>query len=94
MMRGCDTGSRPARVGRHFAFEEKLMLEHGYEEVDSHRAAHAYLADRVNEMVSRHQQASSVSLDELTVFLRQWLISHILHTDMELGAALNASGVH
>jgi len=81
-------------VGEHFAYEERLMKEHGYEDTASHIAAHGGLARRVGDMVKRSAEGSSVSLGDLTVFLRQWLISHILHTDRALGAALNAKGLH
>jgi hemerythrin-like metal-binding protein len=81
-------------VGHHFAFEEKLMREHAYEETSAHVLAHFGLGRRVAEMVSRLNQGSPVPLVELTVFLRQWLISHILLTDKALGVALNAKGVY
>jgi hemerythrin-like metal-binding protein len=81
-------------VGEHFAYEEQLMKEHGYEETASHVAAHVGLARRVGELVGRENEGSTISVGELTVFLRQWLIAHILHTDRALGAALNAKGVH
>jgi len=80
-------------VGEHFACEERLMKEHGYADTASHVAAHGELAARVGQLVARQENAAAVSLDELTVFLRQWLIAHILNADMALGVALNAKGV-
>jgi len=80
-------------AGRHFAFEEALMHEHRYPATAAHEAAHQRLAQRVGAMIAAQAQGGAVSLQDLTVFLRQWLISHILHTDKELGKALNARGV-
>jgi hemerythrin-like metal-binding protein len=82
-----------AYVHEHFANEERLMREHGYPDAEAHIAAHARLAERVETMVARHHQGMTPALDELTRFLRQWLISHILQTDKALGMALNATGV-
>jgi len=80
-------------AGRHFAFEEALMHEHRYAGTAAHEAAHQRLAQRVGAMIAAQENGGQVSLRDLTVFLRQWLISHILHTDKELGKALNARGV-
>jgi len=70
------------------------MREHGYPSSVAHIAAHGKLFERVEQMVAQHRQGTPPTLDELTSFLRQWLISHILHTDKALGLALNAKGVH
>jgi len=83
-----------AYIHEHFACEERLMREHGYPSSDAHIAAHGKLFERVEQMVAQHRQGTPPTLDELTSFLRQWLISHILHTDKALGLALNAKGVH
>ena len=80
-------------VGVHFAHEERLMLENGYTGAPEHLEAHRHLNERVQHMVEQHRQGSSPALDELTIFLRQWLTHHILQTDRDLGAALNARGV-
>jgi hemerythrin-like metal-binding protein len=82
-----------AYVREHFAAEERLMREHGYPDADAHIAAHARLAERVEAMVARHHQGATPALNELTIFLRQWLISHILQTDKALAMALNAGGL-
>lgn len=80
-------------VGEHFAFEERLMHQYHYPATEAHEAAHGRLAQRVTAMIAQQEQGKAISLVDLTAFLRQWLISHILHTDKELGIALNAQGV-
>jgi hemerythrin-like metal-binding protein len=80
-------------IGEHFANEERLMREYGYPNADAHIAAHGRLADRVEKMVAQQDQGMTPTLDELIIFLRQWLISHILQTDRALGMELNAKGV-
>jgi hemerythrin-like metal-binding protein len=77
----------------HFLFEERMMSHYGYDGAAHHSAAHSKLAARVEQLIDRHIQGDSPALDELVVFLRQWLISHILQTDKAMGVALNAMGV-
>jgi hemerythrin len=80
-------------VKMHFAYEEKLMGEHGYpqlgEQVKEHRAfqedtakfcmAAAVHLDRVPEMLMEH--------------LSQWLVHHILEVDMAYRPFFQAQGV-
>lgn len=87
-------GGLVAYIGEHFSFEEHLMREHGYPGAEAHIAAHTRLAARVEKLVASHAQGTTPELDELVIFLRQWLVSHILQTDKELAKALNAKGVH
>jgi len=81
-------------VGRHFADEERLMIENGYEQAAAHLADHRRLTERVGQMSADFKQGKAPSMEALAIFLRQWLTFHILHTDKELGIALNARGVH
>jgi hemerythrin len=80
-------------IEQHFAMEERLMREHGYAEAPAHLEAHRRLTEQVQQMVSQHQKGQGPSLEDLALFLRQWLVSHILQTDRLLGAALNRAGV-
>jgi hemerythrin-like metal-binding protein len=81
-------------VQLHFRCEEALMRAHHYAEEKSHIEVHTRLNGRLQGMLARRQQDGFVSVDELMTFLRQWLISHILHTDRDLGIALNNMGIH
>ena len=81
-------------VQHHFAFEERLMNEHAYADAEAHVRAHRDLAAQVLRMAGQHGGTEAVSIDALTVFLRQWLVGHIMNTDRRLGAALNRAGVH
>ena len=80
-------------IEQHFAMEERLMREHGYAEAPAHLEAHRRLTEQVQQMASQHQKGQGPSLEDLALFLRQWLVTHILQTDRLLGAALNRAGV-
>jgi len=83
-----------AYVQNHFRYEEELMREHQYAEAESHIKAHGRLNDRLHIMIARRQKDGCLPVEELISFLRQWLISHILQTDRDLGSALNKMGIH
>ena len=81
-------------VRSHFKFEEDLMRTHGYESIKSHSEAHGRLIERLQRLIARQNTEKALSIEELMTFLRQWLISHILHTDKALALALNEKGIH
>lgn len=66
----------------HFAEEEAFMRETGYPRLDSHRKAHAAFVARIHEEKEAILAGNRVSLD-LLLFLRDWLISHILVADRD-----------
>ena len=77
----------------HFGTEEHLMTQIGYAVKAQHVAEHQAFVHQVGEMVGQLTQGHGPSLEELLIFLRDWLISHILHSDRDLGDALNLAGV-
>lgn len=77
----------------HFGTEEHLMTQIGYAAKAQHVAEHQAFVHQVGEMVGQLTQGHGPSLEELLIFLRDWLISHILHSDRDMGDALNLAGV-
>lgn len=79
----------------HFAFEEHLMERHGLAaspRAEAHRVEHRELVAQVVEFAERFE-AGDVDLDEeLLLFLRDWLVTHILGTDRGLAKALRDAG--
>ncbi len=81
-------------AAEHFAFEEAYMNRHGYPDAEAHQACHMDLMATLVKLES-HQKSDALpeSLDEVSTFLGNWLITHILDTDMKLGAWLKANGI-
>jgi len=77
----------------HFAREEQLMESNGYPDLEVHRKQHEEMIAKVGEEVARFEQDPDGTVDELLTFLKEWLIHHILGTDMEYGPFLNDKGV-
>ncbi|WP_340642753.1 bacteriohemerythrin [Rhodocyclus gracilis] len=86
-VRGADRATVDAQIGRlerytreHFAAEEALMRSEGCPEIAAHLAEHQQFVHRVALEREHLGERGGVSLDMLH-FLRDWLVSHILHAD-------------
>jgi hemerythrin len=88
-----DVGQHPDRevVGRvisdlidytysHFAFEEALMEEAGYEFLAIHQKTHGSFCERIDELKARFDACQDV-VEPLTTLLKTWLIQHIMSDD-------------
>lgn len=65
----------------HFTDEEGLLVSIGYHELDTHKAMHRCFVQQLDEF--RHCQCDGgVALNiSLLLFLRDWLLNHILQED-------------
>lgn len=75
----------------HFSFEEKLMQDTNYRDYAEHQREHHTFINKMKELVGRLEHGEPVPGPELLRFLRDWLVSHILHVDRKLGDVLNSS---
>jgi hemerythrin-like metal-binding protein len=75
----------------HFAFEERLMAQHGYAQTAAHKAQHASLVQEVLQFKSRFDAGSIALSVSLFKFLKEWLSNHILQSDKALVGALSAA---
>jgi hemerythrin len=64
----------------HFAFEECLLEDAGYEFVRGHKKVHELFVRRVSSFHERLQRGEDIS-HELHSLLYRWLFSHIRHDD-------------
>lgn len=76
----------------HFETEEELMQKYGYmENADAHIRQHRDFSAKVIAVRNDIKAGILISREDLLSFLNNWLINHILHTDMQLAAFLLAS---
>jgi hemerythrin len=68
-------------VDTHFQTEERLMSSLSYPLLDIHRAQHADLAERVQEMIIDAKTGVQPLSDDLSLFLARWLSLHINNHD-------------
>jgi hemerythrin len=73
----------------HFSHEERLMLKHGYREMEAHKVEHQDLIRSARKLQQEILQANKPVAEQEIVFLERWLTEHILTFDMRLGSYLS-----
>lgn len=74
----------------HFAFEESLQEEAGYQYAKPHKAVHEVFIKRVAKFQEKHDSGEDVAA-QLHAMLSTWLIHHIKRDDMAYVQEVNAS---
>jgi hemerythrin-like metal-binding protein len=65
----------------HLAFEEELMKSSNYPEYDHHVSQHRYFESKVAELEDLVSKGFHEKVGNVVVFMREWLITHILEED-------------
>ncbi|MEQ9491021.1 MAG: bacteriohemerythrin [Alphaproteobacteria bacterium] len=67
----------------HFAREEEVMRAAHYPEFEAHKPQHRDFIEEINDMRERFEAgADEQLLGDLTSYLRDWLVNHIMVEDM------------
>jgi len=82
-----------AYTEQHFAAEESDMKRTKYLGYESHVAEHRKLTTKVHDFIKEYEQGNALISIDLLMFLRDWLEKHVLLTDQNYRAHLNANGV-
>jgi hemerythrin len=64
----------------HFAFEEALMEESGYSDLDLHQITHKTFIQQLEQLKVRFESGEAVAV-ELADMLQSWLLKHIVTDD-------------
>ena len=83
-----------AYAGLHFAAEEALMERYDFPGLPTHRIQRNMFRDKVVVFLEQRREAKPGLAVNLLFFLQTWLKSHVLKTDKQYSAFLNARGVH
>lgn len=65
----------------HFREEEKLMRKVNYKDLDKQLIAHTNLLKRVSDTINAFKSNQDVNMIEVMVFLKDWLVGHIMGMD-------------
>lgn len=65
----------------HFRYEETLMKNRGYPELESHKRFHTYFETQLQEFEKLAVAGSKVATKTVFKFLRDWFLDHILEED-------------
>ncbi|WP_170826921.1 bacteriohemerythrin [Magnetovibrio blakemorei] len=68
----------------HFEREEKIQQAVHYPHRNSHREAHKALLQAVEAKHKQIENHEKINIEELSSFLRSWLIDHVVKEDMKL----------
>lgn len=77
-----------ARISAHFALEEKIMREAGYEHFSSHKADHERLLDRLLNVIDSVDEEGSYERATLSDYLNGWFSVHFRVHDARLHHSL------
>ncbi|UJF23654.1 bacteriohemerythrin [Suttonella sp. R2A3] len=77
----------------HFSVEESLMRIFGYEDYEVHKEQHRQLVEELQEVMLRVEAGEHHINSDLLIYLRKWLVNHIMHTDVKLGRFLIEQGI-
>lgn len=77
----------------HFDREEKLMRDNGYPDYEPHKRQHEAMIAKVGGFMDAYDKDREGTVEEITAFLKNWLIQHIAGTDQKYSAYLRERGV-
>lgn len=72
----------------HFNFENKMMEKYGFKDYEQHKVQHDDILEEVSQIYAKLEKGEEILIVNILEFLKKWLISHILKTDMVLGKYL------
>jgi hemerythrin-like metal-binding protein len=76
----------------HFGAEEALLKKSGYPGYEQQRSEHQKLVAQVKALQQKARAANLALSLEVSAFLRNWLIDHIVGVDKQYTAHLKAAG--
>lgn len=66
------------------------MENNGYPDLEAHRALHRHLLSQARDMEMRAEFGEQYVPVELSQFLYNWLVNHILSEDMKFGTFMSS----
>lgn len=75
-------------AGYHFGAEEEIMAKNNYEGLADHKAQHKSFVEAMLKFKGRFDKDENIA-NELLIFMKKWLVDHILNKDKVSMAACN-----
>jgi hemerythrin len=73
-----------ARIGAHFALEERIMRGHDYDQYPAHKADHERLLDQIRDIMDDYEERRLFDERVLGERLRAWFSDHFKTHDARL----------
>lgn len=77
----------------HFEREEQMMKENDYPDYEAHKRQHEAMIAKVSGFMAAYDKDREGTVEELTVFLKDWLLKHIAGTDQQYSGHLRSRGI-
>lgn len=77
----------------HFDREEKMLEKAGYEDLEAHKQQHKDMIKKIDGFVQEYEKHGYAALEEVALFLKQWLVEHINGTDQEYSSLLKSKNM-
>jgi hemerythrin len=78
-------GEVNAKIGAHFALEEKIMRERGYDQLAEHKADHERLLDGIRDIMDDYESNAYPDYGAaLSSHLKDWFTEHFKTKDARL----------
>jgi hemerythrin len=77
----------------HFAHEERIMESIDYPDLQAHKAEHAALVRRIEEFRAEHEAGRTEITIKVLLFLKGWLVAHIMISDAKYASLVTAQAV-
>jgi len=73
-----------ARIAAHFALEERIMRERGYDEYEDHKADHERLLDDILDIMDEFEASTELDTEGFSRRLGEWFTVHFKTKDARL----------
>ncbi len=81
-------------INLHFETEEEMFERTGYEGTSEQKAQHSAMKVKSLELKQSYiASPESIAPIEILLFLKDWWLGHIMHTDKKYAPFLNAHGI-
>lgn len=77
-------GELYARIAAHFALEENIMRDSGYDEYEDHKSDHERLLDRIRDLMDDYEGGVYVDVERFGKRLDDWFTEHFRTRDARL----------
>ena len=77
-------GELYTRIAAHFALEEKVMRDSGYDEYLDHKADHEHLLDDIRDLMDDYEDGGQVDVEGFGKRLDEWFCGHFRTRDARL----------
>ena len=77
-------GELHAGIAAHFALEERIMRERGYDQYLAHKTDHEKLLDEIRDFMDDYEDKDDFPKDYFNELLHSWFVGHFRDMDARL----------